>query len=219
MEAARTTNTIEIEGSTTSRPSSLKPKFAPLKAHEIYSGDVQFKTVTVPPHRYTPLKKAWLDIFTPIDEKMHIDIKFNPKTRTVALKTRHDTPEVNNLQKSADFVHAFTLGFDIEDAIILLKADDFYVGYLIVDEVKRLNGEHLSRAISRLSGKGGKTKFSIENATKTRIVIANTNIYILGSYKNIEVAKHALCSLILGSLAAKVYSKLRAVSARLAERL
>ncbi|XP_009794588.1 uncharacterized protein LOC107818006 [Nicotiana tabacum] len=212
---------MEIDNpSPTEKPATTlpaKPSFQPLKAHEISDGQVQFRKVTVPQHRYTPLKKAWLEIYNPIYEQMKIDIRMNLKKRRVELKTRYDTPDISNLQKSADFVHAFMLGFDTCDAVALLRLDELYVDSFEIKDVKTLRGEHLSRAIGRLSGKGGKTKFAIENATKTRIVIADTKIHILGSFTNIKIARDSLCSLIMGSPAGKVYSKLRSVTARLNE--
>ncbi|GAB2230044.1 hypothetical protein Droror1_Dr00014300 [Drosera rotundifolia] len=214
---------MEVDGATpapNSEPSSLpaKPNFEPLTAHEISGGVVQFRRVSVPPHRYTPLKKAWLDIYNPTYNEMKIDIRMNLKSRKVELKTKPETPDISNLQKCADFVQAFMLGFDIPDAIALLRLDELYIESFEIKDVKTLRGEHLSRAIGRLSGKGGKTKFAIENATRTRIVIADTKIHILGSFASIKIARDSLCSLILGSPAGKVYSKLRAVAARLAER-
>ncbi|GAA0147487.1 endoribonuclease [Lithospermum erythrorhizon] len=211
---------MEIDNPTTTTTTTLPPKptFRPLKAHEISSGQLQFRKVNVPPHRYTPLKKAWMDIYTPIITQMKIDLRMNLKARKVELKTRPDTPDITNLQKCADFVQAFMLGFDICDAIALLRLDELYVESFEIKDVKTLKGEHLSRAIGRLSGKGGKTKFAIENATKTRIVIADCKIHVLGSFANIKVARDSLCSLIMGSPAGKVYSKLRSVSARLDER-
>ncbi|XP_002964966.2 RNA-binding protein PNO1 [Selaginella moellendorffii] len=196
----------------------MKVKFEPLSAHEMQGGKVQFRRIAVPSHRYTPLKKHWLDIYTPVVEQMKIDLRMNLKTRKVELKTKRDTPDTSALQKSADFIHAFLLGFDIADAIALLRLDDLYVDSFEVKDVKSLKGDHLSRAIGRLSGKGGKTKFAIENSTRTRIVIADSRIHILGAFANIRIARDALCSLILGSPAGKVYSRLRTIGNRLAER-
>ncbi|KAL5732957.1 hypothetical protein ACOSQ2_032649 [Xanthoceras sorbifolium] len=195
-----------------------KPSFEPLKAHEMSDGRAQFRKVSVPPHRYSPLKKAWMDIYGPVYDQMKIDIRMNLKARRVELKTRVDTSDISNLQKCADFVHAFMLGFDVVDAVALLRLDELYVESFEIKDVKTLRGEHLSRAIGRLSGKGGKTKFAIKNATRSRIVIADMKIHILGSFANIKIARDSLCSLILGSPAGKVYSKVRAVTTRLAER-
>ena len=74
-----------------------------------------------------------------------------------------------------------------------------------------------SLSLPRSSGKNGKTKFTIETATRTRIVIADTKIHILGSFQNIRVARDSICSLILGSPAGKVYSRLHSISARLSQ--
>lgn len=190
------------------------PKFAPHSATEERQ-KIEFRRVSVPQHRMTPLKNNWLALYKPVTENLKLDMRMNLKTRKVEIKTTEKTTDGGNLQKAADFVHAFILGFEVNDAIALLRLDDLYIESFEVKDVKTLRGEHLARGVGRMAGKNGKTKFTIENASKTRIVIADTKIHILGSFQNIRVARDAICSLILGSPAGKVYNRLRSVSARL----
>ena len=130
------------------------------------------------------------------------------------MKTFEETESPAALQKACDFIRAFCLGFEVRDAMALLRLDDLYLDSFEIRDVKILHDEHLSRAIGRVAGQGGKTKNTIENATKTRIVLADTHIHILGAFTNINIAKSAIVKLIMGSPPGKVYTQMRAVANR-----
>lgn len=193
------------------------PNFAPAK--EVVTRIKRSRQrVPIPPHRMSPLKAAWPKIYPPLVEHLKLRVFMNIKSRAVELSTCSATTDSGALQKGADFVKAFSLGFDTDDAIALLRLDDLYIDTFEIKDVKTLQGDHLSRAIGRIAGKDGKTKFAIENATRTRVVLADSKIHILGGFQNIKVARDAIVSLILGSPPGKVYANLRNVSARMKER-
>ncbi|KAL5612269.1 hypothetical protein BROUX41_000191 [Berkeleyomyces rouxiae] len=179
---------------------------------------IQTRQVRIPPHRLTPLKTNWPRIYPPLVEHLKIQTRFNTKRKSVELRNSKHTTDPGALQKAEDFVKAFSLGFEIEDAIALLRLEDLYIETFEIKDVKTLQGDHLSRAIGRIAGKDGKTKFAIENATRTRIVLADSKIHILGAYKPTQIAKACVCALILGKQPGKVYNNLRGVSARMKER-
>lgn len=195
------------------------PTFSALSARALARSKRQSRRIPVPPNRLSPLKSHWMEIYEPIVKHLKLQIRMNLRTRSVELKTSKATEDTSALQKGADFVRAFVLGFAVADAVALIRLDDLYVESFEVKDIRStLKGDHLSRAVGRIAGKDGRTKFTIENATKTRIVMANTKIHILGSYENTRLARHAISSLVLGAAPGKVYNKLRTVSARLNER-
>lgn len=215
-------NDVEMKDSTTNEEETedlsppKKPQYPPISAASAI-GKSERRKIPVPPHRYTPLKENWLKIYTPVVEQLKLQIRFNVKTRHVELRTCKSTTEIGALQRGADFVRAFTLGFDIDDSLALLRLEELYLETFDVTDVKPLKGDHLGRAVGRLAGRNGKTKFTIENVTKTRIVLADTKIHLLGSFQNIKTARRAICNLILGSPPSKIYGKLRTIASRTSE--
>ncbi|KAF9648983.1 eukaryotic type KH-domain type I [Thelephora ganbajun] len=178
----------------------------------------EMRRIPIPPHRMSPLKKDWINIFGPLTEILGLQVRMNVQRKAVEIRTSKHTKEIGSLQKGADFVKAYALGFDVNDSIALLRLDDLYLDSFEIKDVKTLQGDHLARAIGRIAGQDGKTKFTIENASRTRIVLADTKIHILGSFQNIKVARDAIVSLILGSPPGKVYAGLRTVSSRMRQR-
>ncbi|KAI9490715.1 pre-rRNA-processing protein PNO1 [Zychaea mexicana] len=197
---------------------SSKPNFAPAGASETKTVVKGHRKIPVPQHRLSPLKRHWLEIYSPLVEHMKLQVRMNVKARAVELRTSPSTDDTSALQKGADFVRAFALGFEVQDAMALLRLDDIFLESFEIKDVKTLHGDHLARAIGRIAGRDGKTKFTIENASKTRIVLADTKIHILGSFQNTKIARDAVCNLILGSPPGKVYASLRTVAARMKER-
>ncbi|GJQ10542.1 hypothetical protein GpartN1_g2827.t1 [Galdieria partita] len=196
-----------------------KPKFPPIKErNRIATEQPEIRKIPVPANRYTPLKQSWLKIYEPLVKHLKLQVRMNLKSRMVELKNGPETDDFGALQKGEEFVRAFLVGFQVSDALALIRLDDLFVDTFEVRDVKPLHGDHHSRAIGRVAGKDGRMKFTIENATKTRIVLTDTRVHILGSYQNIQFAKNAVVSLILGSPPGKIHNKLRTIAARLNER-
>lgn len=173
------------------------------------------QSVIIPPNRMTPLKNNWEKICETVVKNMKLQVRMNLKKKTVDIRECEETEDRAAIQRTYDFLRAFMLGFGLEDAIAMLRLDDLFLETFQIKDVKNLQGDHLARCIARISGEKGKTKHAIENATKTRIILADSTIHLMGSYANMRSARDSLCSLIMGTPPGKVYSQLKYVSRRL----
>jgi RNA-binding protein PNO1 len=143
VDSADTDNAMD-QDATNNAPSL--PNFPKLSAHASSNGRSEYRRIRCPPHRYTPLRENWENILTPLVDFLKLQVRFNTKTRSVELKTSPHTFDASSLQKGADFVSAFLLGFEVQDAVALLRLDDLFVESFQVTDVKLLKGDHLSRA-------------------------------------------------------------------------
>ncbi|KAK5652073.1 hypothetical protein OQA88_10849 [Cercophora sp. LCS_1] len=185
-----------------------RPRFAPGKDVDPVRR-IETRKIPIPPNRLSALKNNW----------SKLQVRMNVKEKRVELRSSKFTTSTDALQMGADFVSAFAMGFDIDDAIALLRLDSLYIQSFDIKDVRQTLGpDALGRAIGRIAGKDGKTKFAIENATKTRIVLAGSRIHILGAFENIGMARESVVSLVLGAQPGKVYNNLRIISSRMKER-
>jgi RNA-binding protein PNO1 len=99
----------------------------------------------------TPLKQSWPRIYPPLVEHLKLQLRMNIKRKAVELRTSKATTDPEAIQRGVDFLQAFVYGFDVDDAIALLRLDDLYIETFEVKDVKSLSGDHLARAIGRIA--------------------------------------------------------------------
>ena len=107
-------------------PNLKKSAFPPIKKEKLSDG-TEVRKIPVPSHRYSPLKENWMKIFEPIVEHLKLQIRFNLKSRNVEIRTCKDTEDISSIQKAADFVKAFIYGFEVEDALAIIRLDDLFI--------------------------------------------------------------------------------------------
>jgi len=213
-------NEVEISMEEDDGPEAGIPVYSALFGDAMTaSGPKEIRRIQVPPNRLTPLRQNWVALLQPLITHFKLQVRMNTKRKSVEMRAGPETVEQNALQKASEYIRAFVLGYSVEDAVAMLRLDDLFIESFEIKDVKRLQGDHLGRGIGRIAGKDGKTKYAIENATRTRIVLSNNKIHCLGSFSNIRLARNAICDLILGSPPSKVYQKLNSVAKRLRERI
>ena len=109
---------------------TLAPNFPPMQEQPGQAVNLvkkEMRRIKVPQNRFSPLRENWENIMRPIVDHMQLLIRMNTRTKNIEMKTSEHTTDPDALQKAADFVSAFLMGFDVQDAVALLRIEDLYV--------------------------------------------------------------------------------------------
>lgn len=179
---------------------------------------VQERSVVIPAHRLRLIKQEWLNIYTPIIEYGKLQIRFNSKMRTIDLRTCSSTPDAALIDRAACFIKAIVDGFRVSDAMAIMKFRDVFTETFELHEIRKMKNTHLSRAIGRIVGRGGKIKTAIENFSRCKLVIHDQRVFLLGCHENIKIAKDGIGRLVQGSEPESIFNRLRIISNKLKDR-
>ncbi|KAF9607507.1 hypothetical protein IFM89_036847 [Coptis chinensis] len=112
------------------------------------------------------------------------------------MRTQPDTLDKSDLRRCASFIKVIILGFSIAAARALLSRDNVYINSTSITGICVQQKSSKEENIQLMYKNIGKTKFAIEQCTKTSIFADKTNIYIMGSSSCIKNAKYYLRHLI-----------------------
>jgi RNA-binding protein PNO1 len=87
----------------------------------------EYRKVLVPTNRMKPLKENWTTIVKALVEHMKIQVKMNTKLKCIEMRSYEKTENTSALQKSEEFLKAFMCGFELQDAIAMLRLEDIYL--------------------------------------------------------------------------------------------
>jgi ribosomal RNA assembly protein len=143
-----------------------------------------------------------------IEKNLKIKLKIERNEVTIEAKSSVDEYLAEKI------LDALSLGFDL-NVCLQLKNEEFILKKInIKDLVKE---SRVNVVAGRIIGTKGKTKKLIEKLSECEMVIHDHLVAIIGHLNNIEIANHAIQSLIRGSPQSKVYSFLEKSRSKLKE--
>jgi hypothetical protein len=69
-------------------PPTEAPSFGPAPPSTAHTSKSETRRVPIPPHRMTPLKKDWINIFGPLTEMLGLQVRMNAQRKCVEMRVR-----------------------------------------------------------------------------------------------------------------------------------
>jgi RNA-binding protein PNO1 len=82
---------IDVDGADVAPPTEA-PSFGPAPASAGQTLRSETRRVAVPPHRMSPLKRDWINIFGPLTEILGLQVRMNVQRKCVEMRVRLQLP-------------------------------------------------------------------------------------------------------------------------------
>lgn len=133
-----------------------------------------------------------------------IEQKVGVKISWAGKKVMISGEEVNEVL-ALDMIKAIDFGFDVEDTLLLQNLDFTLYFLNIKDYTKKTN---LAEVRSRVIGKNGRAKGTIQELTGSVIVLHENNVGIIVDSKHLDSVIYAITAIIRGSKHANIFAYL-----------
>ena len=140
-------------------------------------------------------------------ERKLLEKKLNVKITIKGKQINVEGPSLDEYEAIL-IIDALSLGFSVDNALLLKEDDIIFERFQIKDFTKRRN---LKIVKGRVIGTHGKTKKTIEKIADCRIKIKDNTIGIIGHAESIEYARIAIANIIRGSKQTNAYKYLERI--------
>lgn len=79
---------IDVDGADVVPPTAEAPSFGPAPASAGQTLKSEMRRVVIPPHRMSPLKRDWINIFGPLTEILGLQVRMNVQRKGVEMRVR-----------------------------------------------------------------------------------------------------------------------------------
>ncbi|WP_456483854.1 KH domain-containing protein [Methanopyrus kandleri] len=140
-----------------------------------------------------------------IEEKTGVELRIDSKTGEVEIRPTERVKDPLDLIKAKECVLAIGRGFSPERAFRLLREEDASLEVIDLYELVGRNPKALERQRARIIGREGRTRQLIEELSGADVSIRGKTVALIGTPRQLQVARKAIEMLASGAPHGRVY--------------
>jgi ribosomal RNA assembly protein len=144
-----------------------------------------------------------------IENKLMVKLQIESGAGGVTIILSDKAKDPSTLLTAKDVVSAIGRGFTPDHAFRLIRNDDEIFDYIDLRVIFGRSDSDIRRVKGRIIGSNGKTRRLIEELSESSLAIYGHTIGIIGTFKQVDIARNAIQMILNGSQHTTVYKFLQ----------